>query len=389
MFDFDRRVDRTGMATVKQAYTPKEIAGSGVMSLWGAEFEFPTAPFVVDAVVEWAKKGLYAYTVADDAFYSLVQRWMKMHRRWQIEKEWIVPAYGITMSVAQAARACLEPGEGIIGFTPGYHMYWEAVEWSDRVKVPCPLIYDGERYTIDWQDFEQKMADPANKMLLLTNPHNPLGRVWDREELRRIGELAKAHGIIVFSDEIFAECVYDGVEMLTFDQVMPDPPKTMVATSLGKWLSFTGTTQANIIIRDEGLRRAFTAQRDREFYGSMNPIMRPAYFAAYTPKGEEWLKEMMAYLWQNYQLTDRFFQERIPQFKAIRPDGATILWVDATAMGMEDEAFQRFMNERAHFHVDHATRYSGEPGFFRMTLSVPRAELLRALEALESAVKAL
>lgn len=386
---FDQCVDRTNMATVKQLHTPVEVGASGVMSLWGAEFEFPTAPFVVDAIVEWAKKGLYGYTVADDEFYSLVQSWMKMHRKWNIEKEWIVPAYGITMSVAQTARACTGPGDGIIGFTPGYHMYWEAVELSERVKVPCALLYDGSRYSIDWADLEAKMADPANKMLLLTNPHNPIGRVWDRSELLRMAELALKHDVIIFSDEIFAECVYEGVEMLTFDQIMDEPPRTLIATSLGKWLSFTGTNQANIIIRDPELREKFTAQRNREFYGSMNPIMRPAYFAAYTEQGEAWLKEMMAYIWENYLLTDRFFRERIPQFRAIRPDGATILWVDCTALGMADEELQEFMNSRAHFHVDHSTRYSGSPGFFRMTLTVPRAELLKALESLEAAVKAL
>lgn len=385
MGQFDVRVDRTSMSTVKQALTPKNVCESGIMSLWGAEFEFPTAPFVVDAIVAWAKKGLYAYTVDNEDFRQLVCRWMETVRRWSVQPEWIVPVYGITSSLATAMRAFTKEGDGIIGLDPSYHMYWEAVELSGRKKVPSKMLFDGKTYNIDWADLEEKMADDHNKIVVVCNPHNPTGKVFSLQELRRIAEMAQRHNVLIFNDEIFAECVYDGVEMPTFGQLPNCNIPIITATSIGKWLSFTGTNQANLIIPDQETRTTFLAQRDKEFYGSMNPMMLPAYYAAYTDEGAQWVREMMGYVKENYEMVDRFFKEYLPSFKIVKPEGTFILWVDAREYSNNVDDFYHFLTEKANFHVDPGTQYNGEPGFFRMTLSVPRAELQRALESLRAA----
>ncbi|MBR0159852.1 MAG: aminotransferase class I/II-fold pyridoxal phosphate-dependent enzyme [Oscillospiraceae bacterium] len=387
MSRFDLRVDRSGMSTVKQLFTPERVRDSEVISLWGAEFEFPTAKFVSDAVVAWAEKGLYAYTVEDDGFRDLVCSWMKRQRCWEIQPSWIVPVYGITASLATAMRAFTKEGDGIIGLDPSYHMYWHAVELSGRSKVPCRMLFDGERYSIDWNDLERKIAAPENRILVLCNPHNPTGKVFSRDDLRRIAALARAHDVIIFNDEIFAECIYDGVEMPCYDRETAAGACIITATSLGKWLSFTGTNQANLIIPDAETREAFLAERDREFYGSMNPMMLPAYRAAYTDAGASWARELMTYVEDNYKMTDHFFREKLPQFHAVRPEGTFILWVDARAFCEDADMLQKFLNQKALFHVDPGVQYNGDPGFFRMTLSVPRAELRRALESLEMAVR--
>lgn len=386
MSSFDMRVDRTGMSSVKQKLTPESVKNSGIISLWGAEFEFPTAPFVIDAVADWAKKGLYAYTVEDDAYRQLVCGWMHSVRQWDIAPEWIVPVYGITASLATLMRAVTNTGDGIIGLDPVYHMYWKAVELSGRRKVSSRMLFDGQRYSVDWPDLERKMADPENKILVVCNPSNPTGKVFSREELERFAQLAARYNVIIFNDEIFAECIYEGVQMHTFGQHPQSYGKVITAVSLGKWLSFTGTNQANLIIPDEQLRACFQAERDREFYGSMNPMMLPAYRAAYTPEGAAWVREMMAYVAENYRLVDHFFKTRLPAFKAVRPEGTFILWVDAREFCSDEKTLIPFLNEQAFFHVDPGTQYSGEPGFFRMTLSVPRTELQKALESLEAAI---
>lgn len=386
MSRFDMRVDRTGMSSVKQKLTPDTVKNSDIISLWGAEFEFPTAPFVIDAVADWAKKGLYAYTVEDDAYRQLVCRWMHSVRQWDIAPEWIVPVYGITASLATLMRTVTDTGDGIIGLDPVYHMYWEAVELSGRRKVSSRMLFDGRRYSVDWPDLERKMADPENKILVVCNPSNPTGKVFSREELERFAQLAARYDVIIFNDEIFAECIYEGVQMHTFGQLPQPYSQVITAVSLGKWLSFTGTNQANLIIPDQQLRARFQAERDREFYGSMNPMMLPAYRAAYTPEGAAWVREMMAYIADNYRLVDHFFKTRLPAFKAVRPEGTFILWVDAREFCSDEKALVSFLNEQALFHVDPGTQYSGEPGFFRMTLSVPRAELQKALESLAAAI---
>ncbi|MBQ6622358.1 MAG: aminotransferase class I/II-fold pyridoxal phosphate-dependent enzyme [Mogibacterium sp.] len=391
MSHFDQLIDRTGLETVKQAYTPDVINTSGHISMWGAEFEFPTAPFVTEALAEWAKKGLYGYTVPTEDFWQCIADWMDFHRNWQIRTDWIVPVYGITSSVATTMRAFTEEGDGIIGFSPGYHMYWEAVEWSNRRKVPSPLLYENGTFRIDWEDLEAKMADPRNKILLVCNPNNPTGTVYSPEDLRRIAELAVKYDVILYNDEIFAECLYDGVEFKTFNQVAGNDLKVITATSIGKWLSFTGANQANLIIPNDELREAFIAERNREFYGSYQPPLIPATRAAYTPEGERWLSEMMAYVQENYRMVDAFFREYLPEFRAVKPDGTYILWVDAQdfcgrQFGGDDAKFEDFLVNKAYFHMDIGTRYGDETGFFRMALCIPRAELRRNLESLRTAV---
>ena len=296
-YDFDTKVDRSGMASIRELMMPDTVKEKGMVSFWGAEFEFQTAPCVTKAIVEWAKRGLAAYNCEDDAFFTLVQNWMKMHRGWEIEKEWIVPTYGLTFSVGTIARAFTEPGDGFIGLGPVYHMTWEPIELNGRRHVDCPLLFDGETYQIDYENLEKLLADPSNKVLTLCNPHNPTAKVWGREDLQRLAELAYRYDKILYSDEIFADTVYEGVEMLTIDQVTEKPVKWIVATSLGKTFSLTGVGQANIIIKNEMLREAFVTQRNKDHYGSFDPMMRAAYFGGYTEEGSQWVKAMMAYWW--------------------------------------------------------------------------------------------
>lgn len=384
--EFNTLVDRTGMSTVKQSLTPSNVKDCGGISLWGAEFEFPTAPFVTEAIVGWVKKGLYAYTVEDDDFRELVCRWMSDVRHWHVCPEWIVPVYGITAALATAMRAFTKEGDGIIGLDPCYHMYWQAVELSGRRKVSSPMLFDGAVYTVDWADLEAKMAQAENRIMVICNPHNPTGKVFSAQELIRIAELAVRHDVLLFNDEIFAECVYDSVEMHTFGQ-LDTQAKVITATSLGKWLSFTGVNQANLIIPDGFVRENFLAQRNREFYGSMNPMMLPAYRAAYTPEGAAWVRELMAYIEENYHMTDTFFKKKLPSFKPVKPEGTFILWVDAREFCADAEKLDAFLIEKAGFHVDPGPQYNGAPGFFRMTLSVPRDSLKAALERLAQAAR--
>ena len=386
-YDFDTRVDRSGMASIRELMTPESVKEKGMVSFWGAEFEFQTAPCVTEAIVNWARKGLAAYNCEDEAFFALVKNWMKLHRGWEIETDWIVPTYGLSFSVGTIARAFTEPGDGFIGLGPVYHMTWEPIELNDRKHVDCPLLFDGETYHIDYEKLETLLAEPSNKVLTLCNPHNPIARVWNREELTRLAELVYRYDKILYSDEIFADTVYEGVEMLTIDQVTDKPVKWIVATSLGKTFSMTGVGQANIIIKDKALRDAFLKQRDKDHYGSFDPMMRAAYFGGYTEEGSSWVKAMMAYCWGNYELLDSFCKEYIPKIKVIRPQGTYIVWADCSGFGFDSAEKLDDFFKSAGFVCDQGVRYGSEPGFVRINLAAPRAELLKVLSSLQSAVK--
>ena len=386
-YDFNTRVDRTGMASIREITMPEAVREAGLISCWGAEFEFKTAPFVTKAIKDWADRGLAAYCYEDQALYDTIRSWMKLHRNWDIQKEWIVPTYGLTCSVATICRAFTNPGDGIIGLGPVYHMTWEAVELNGRIHVDCPLLFDGTTYTIDYDTLEQLMAKPENKVFTFCNPHNPIAKVWGREDLRRIAALAVRYDMIVYSDEIFADTVYEGIEMLTFDQVTELPMKWIVATSLGKTFSITGVGQANLIIKDSNLREELIKQRNIDHYGSFNPMMRAAYFGGYTEEGSRWVKEMMAYCYESYLMLERYFQDNIPEMKIIKPEGSYILWIDCRGFHLPSAgAYEEFF-QNAGFACDEGSRYGSEPGFIRMNLAAPRAELLKVMETLKHGVR--
>lgn len=387
-YNFDQRVDRSNMASIRELKTPKSVADRGFISCWGAEFEFQTAPCVTNAIMEWAGRGLAAYNVPDDVFYSAVQNWMKMHRGWEIQKEWIVPTYGLTCSVATICRAFTEEGDGIIGFDPVYHMTWEPVELNKRKHINCQLLFDGESYHIDYELLEELCKDPRNKVITFCNPHNPIGKVWGREDLKKIADLAVKYDKIIYSDEIFADLVYEGVEMLTFDQVMENPVKVIVSTSLGKTFSMTGIGQANLIISDAELREQFIIQREIDYYGSFNPMMRAAYLGGYTEEGSQWVKAMMDYCFETYRQLELYFHTYIPELRIVKPDGTFILWVDCRGLGFGDDSEMEEFFQSAGFACDLGSQYGSEDGFIRMNLAAPREDIFRVMESLREALSA-
>lgn len=387
--EFDVRVDRTNMASIRELTTPDSTKEKDMVSFWGAEFEFKMAPCVTRAIVEWAEKGLAAYNVEDDALLERICDWMQMHRGWKIEKDWIVPTYGLSFSVGTLTRAFTEPGDGIIGLGPVYHMTWEPVLLNGRRHVDCPLLFDGKTYHIDYSRLEKLLKQKENKILTVCNPHNPIGKVWGREDLTRLAELAYRYDKILYSDEIFGDMVYEGVEMLTFDQVTDLPVKWVVATSIGKTFSMTGVGQANILIRDPKLREAFIRQRNIDHYGSFDPMMRAAYFGGYTQEGSEWVHDLMEYCWGNYLVLDGFCRQYIPEIQVIKPEGTFIVWADCRGFGFDSaDALDAFFHE-AGFACDQGHWYGSEEGFVRINLAAPRKELVKVLESVKAAAQKL
>jgi cysteine-S-conjugate beta-lyase len=384
-FDFDTPVSRAGLGTLKEAVTSADMKAAGIVTLFGAEFEFKTAPSVIRAVMDMAENGLFAYTLQDDAFNSLVAGWMKTRRGWDVKNEWIVPTYGTMSALGTCIRTVTSPGNGVIVLLPGYFMYWSEITNNGRVRVGVPLYFDGGRYTVDFELLESALMDTNNTLLVLCSPHNPIGRVWCRDELERIAALAARYDVTVFSDEIFADVIYPGQSMLAFPQA-GGGARCMVATSLGKAFSFTGIGQANLIIPDKELREAFLCQRRIGHYGSLDPVMRAAYFGAYSDDGVRWLDAMTAYCYANYLFADEYFRTRLPWFRIIRPEGTYVLWVDGRELGLSEPVLRELFT-RARFGTDPGTDYGGEAGFFRINISVPRSSLQKALISLEEAVR--
>ena len=225
-----------------------------------------------------------------------------------MEPEWIVPTGGTIRSVAAAIRMTTQPGEGIIVQPPVYYRYKQAADRIGRKTIYNPLKMVGGRYEMDFRDLEHCMEDSKNRLMILCNPHNPIGQVWSPDHLAKVARLARRYGVTVFSDEIFAETVYNGHIVQPYSEAPDAWEHAIVSTSLGKAFSLTGVNYANLIIPDKTLREAFIAQRNADHYGSIEPLIHAALLSAYTNEGARWVKEMNDYVLENIRLVRRFFQ---------------------------------------------------------------------------------
>lgn len=380
---FDRKVDRTGdVFWLKNVLTPPQLQQQGLLSYCGAEFEFPTCPAFSRGVQEAAAKGLFGYTLPRGKYLERVQWWMKQVRHYCIDPAWVVATHGTIFSLATTIRMLSRPGDSIITLTPTYNRYEQAATRLGRGTVRVPMREEAGHYSIDWAALECAMAEPNNKILVLCNPNNPTGQIFPRPALERIAELSKTYGVTVFSDEIFADIVFDGKTVVPYTQAAGKDAMAITCTSLGKTFSLTGVNHANVIIENDSLRQRFTVQRDADHYGSVDPMLHAGLLSAYTPEGYAWLEESRSYVWENYLLVASFLKENLPEVVVTKPEGSFVLWVDYEKTGLTAQALNRMLLEGSFF-GDEGEEYFGKKTCVRYCLAVPRGELVRSLERMK------
>lgn len=382
-YDFDTLVKRR-MANLKLRMTPKEVLAAGNISLDGAEPDFKSAPVIEEALISFARNGLYGFTLADDDYRSAVVWWLEHSRGTRIEPEWIVTTLGTIYSAATAIRLCTKPGEGIIITPPVYNRYKQAADRLERKTTACPLILESGRYRMNFKAIELAMADKANRLFILCNPHNPIGQIWRAEELEELASLANKYDVTVYSDEIFADNCYNGLSCPCYLDIKGAAGHAIVATSLGKAFGFTGVNHANIIISDDSLRERFTDRRTRDHYGSVGPMVYECVLAAYTPNGLDWVRASNEYVWENITMLKEFFKNHLPEAQVYGGEGAYIVWIDWSAYFETEEALQDFLVKRAHVCFGEGSDY-GCPLFTRICVATPRGVLKANLEAISKA----
>ena len=380
---FDTKLDRSGgISWLKDIFTPDQVRQAGLLSLAGAEFEFPTCPALMKAVQDAAGRGAFGYSIAGDAYRHAVKWWMENVRRYTIDPEWIVPTHGTIFALATTIRLVTQPGENIIILTPGYNRYEQAATRLKRGTVKVPLAED---YAIDFPALEKAMAAPGNKLLVLCHPCNPTGHACSREELERIAELAKEYGVTVFSDEIFADVAF-GEAIVPYTAVAGKTASAITCTSLGKAFSLTGVNHANVIIENDELRERYIEQRNADHYGSVDPMIHAALLGAYSPDGLAWLEDMKAYVQENLRIFTEHMKKRLPGAVVTEPEGTFVVWVDYAGAGLTAEDVRETIASAGCFVGDEGPDYYGPETCVRYSLAVPRSELLRALEQLDKAL---
>lgn len=377
---FDIPVDRSGIGNMKGAMT--DIAPHGSVMLSGAEMDYATAPVIRSALVGFAQRGLYGFTLPDGPYLGSVCTWMKRVRGMDaICADMIVPTMGTTFALSTAVRAFTALGEGVIIQHPSYYRFDRAILRNGRRVVSNLLIESGGVYSLDLADLEEKMADPQNRLLVLCNPHNPTGRVFGKEDLEAVARMAKRYDVVVFSDEIFAETVNSAHPVIPYVSI--DPEYGITSTSLGKAFNFTGVNQANLIIPSATLREHYVTQRDQDHFGSIDPFFYTALRAAYTEVGHQWLSEMNRHTCRNYELIRLILAEKMPLLSVSPLEATYVAWIDCRKLRMDDRALQAFW-EGAGILIDPGDEYGpGGSGFVRLNIAVPTPwieEMLRRLQ---------
>ncbi|MGN0294369.1 MAG: MalY/PatB family protein [Lachnospiraceae bacterium] len=357
-----------------------------MIPMWIADMDFRSPREVIDAIVERAGFGSYGYIQRDDSFYDAILSWVKRRYRWEISRDWIVFSPGVIPGFNIAIQSLTEPGDGIIVQTPVYYPFMEAAERNGRTLVTNPLIEKDGEWFIDFEDLEEKVKQPRNKMLIFCSPHNPVGRLWKKEEISRLSKLCADHHVILISDEIHADLLMKGGEFHAVNEAAGEwKNNTITYYAPSKTFNLAGLQTAFAVIPDEKMRETYTKGLNANRIFNINWFGAAALTTAYT-KCDGYVEALCDYIDANMDYMKSFLDTRLPMLKMKKPEATYMAWVDFRGTGMSTEEIERFILEKAHIGVDLGSWFGeGGEGYLRFNLACPRATLEKALDQLEKA----
>ncbi len=341
-YDFTSLVERRGTACVKwDAPNGAGIPAGEVIPMWVADMDFRTAPCIIDALRKRVEHGVFGYTEVPESYYDAVISWFQRRRGWTIERDWILYTTAVVPALSVCIKAFTEPGDQVVFLTPAYNCFFSSIRNAGCVASASPIRYhypsDGSSMNvitvdIDWEDLERRCADPAAKVLLVCNPHNPVGRIWTREELARMGDIARRNGLVVLSDEIHCELEMPGHTFTPFAAISPENQDCCVTlNSPSKSFNTAGLQIANIITNKAEWRRRIDRVINIYEVCDVNPFGVAGLIAAYT-EGEPWLKELNAALWENYRDLRDLFAREVPECPVSDLQGTYLVWMDVSVL---------------------------------------------------------
>ncbi|MFC1991749.1 MalY/PatB family protein [Chloroflexota bacterium] len=395
-YDFDQICSREGTNCSKWDNREKVFGSDDVIPMWVADMDFPAARPIVEALQERVAHEFYGYTEPGNGLIEAVVERMEKKFDWRINPDWVVFTPGVIPAINIAIRSLTHPGDEIILQEPAYYPFFNAVRQNGCQIITNELKFSDGRYEMDFDDLERKfyhrtgMRDIQSraKAILLCNPHNPIGRLWNREELTQLGKIVIGNGATVISDEVHCEILLKGSKHTPFAAISEEfEQNCIVCMAPSKTFNLAGLEASSIIIPNKKLRTNFNEARvgvsTPNLFGFVG--MEAAY-----RYGDEWLEQVLDYLDGNVEFTIKYFGEKIPQIKVIRPQGTYLLWLDCRALGMDDMTLRGFMREKVRVGLDDGFLFgAGGSGFQRMNIACPRGILQEALQRIETAVSSL
>ncbi len=386
--DFETLLHRKGKGSGKwdDIYEYDASVPDDIVPLSVADMELLNAPEIVEGLKDHLDNCILGYTSPTDAYFDAVISWMKRRHSWEIEKDWIVPFNGVVAALFNAVKAYTEPGEGVIVMPPVYYPFFWAVEMTDRKLVKNPLIDTGDDYEIDFADLVEKAKDPANRLLIFCSPHNPVGKVWSKETLEKLGRICIDNGVTIVSDEIHFDLILPGHRHTMFSSISDEfAENSIICTAPSKTFNLAGMHTSNIIIKNAELRKKFEDARGPGFF-SLGAMGYKACELAYN-KAEGWLDDFLVFLDGNRKYVEDFISEHLPMIKVRELGGTYLQWWDCRKLNMNDGDMERFMKDKVRLFLDEGYIFGeGGSGFERINLACPRHVLEAALKRLRSAV---
>lgn len=386
-FNFDKGIDRRNTNSIKWDFVSKYYGTDDVLPMWVADMDFPAPEPVINAIKRRAEHGAYGYTDMAESFYDSIIGWMNRRHQWDIKKDWIVYTPGVVPAVNMAIMAYTNPGDKVIIQSPVYFPFFEAVKSNERELIDNQLVLKNGRYEMDFENLE-KNIDEKTKLLILCSPHNPVGRVWSKEELLRLGEICIKNNIIIVSDEIHSDIIYGDNRHLPLGSLSEELlNNTITCMAPSKTFNVAGLAASAIIIPDKGLRTKFKDIINRVHIGMANTFGAVALEACYN-HGEEWLEELLNYLQENVLYVEKFIEKNIPEIGVKKPEGTYLMWLDFRKLGFNAKQLKEFMIKEAKVALNDGITFGpGGEGFQRMNIACPRSTIKEGLERIERAVR--
>jgi cysteine-S-conjugate beta-lyase len=380
-YDFDSVIERRDTYSIK--YDPVSRGKpADVLPLWVADMDFATPPCVQEALIRRAQHGIFGYSEPDAAYFAVIRYWFEERFSWTTRREWLTITPGVVNALYIAVRALTKPGEGVVIQQPVYHPFESCIRQTGRQLLVNELVYSEGRYSIDFQDFEDKIKQA--KMFILCSPHNPVGRVWNCDELTRMGEICLRYGVLVISDEIHEDFIFQDHKHLVFAALNQDfADITVSCTSPSKTFNIAGLPHANIFISNKEPRDKFKEEYAR--FGLSQPgVMGLVACKAAYENGARWLEQLLDYLANNMLFLKTYLSDHIPKIKLVEPEGTYLAWLDCNELGISAKELDEAITQKGKLWLNAGYTFGkGGEGFERVNVACPRSVLQNALERLK------
>lgn len=382
---FKQNINRRHTASEKWDQADKLFGGNELLPLWVADMDFAVPKAVTQALTERVRHGVYGYTFRTKTYLNAVCKWMSERHDWLVDTKWICHSPGVVTALNLIIDACTKPGDKLLIQPPVYPPFFKTAKNQQRELVQNPLVYQNGRYRIDFDDLESKLSDPAVKLMLLCSPHNPVGRVWEKQELLRIATLARENHVLVVADEIHSDLVLPGHRHIPFASIAPDD-YWIVCMAPSKTFNLAGLQMSTILIANPELREKYQKQLQRFSLAEPNTLGLTAAEAAFL-HGSEWLDQCLITIQRNAEYVSDYLTSELPSLVMTPLEGTYLAWINCRRLGLSDSGLKRMLVEDAHLALNPGVTFGSEgSGFVRMNLACPLSTIHQAMNQLRKAV---